>query len=117
LTQSKNPFKDTDSKEKNVRRTLVATPSKFAIIVKTPKAPNKRSSRNEKRTLPALSPQKSRHLSTIFKNEVQQESKTLANKTIKTATIATKLKKQVKKEPNNYKVDEKSKTIKKETAK
>jgi hypothetical protein len=57
-----------------VVKTLIATPSKFAIILKTPRAPNKkrntstvsRSKPYEKSAKPRLSPRKTRNLSKLF---------------------------------------------------
>jgi len=69
-----NPFGSISKEKVQAKKTLIATPSKFAIIMKTPKAPNKKNSRNDKaRAFPALSPRKTRHLSNIFKSEAAKD--------------------------------------------
>jgi hypothetical protein len=76
------------------KKTLVVTPSKFAIIVKTPKAPNKRrnassvsrSSGKPQLSRPQLSPRKTRNLSKLFKNN--QESVCLRTQKEKTPEVS-----------------------------
>jgi len=68
----KNPFRA--GSKGSARKTLIATPSKFAIIMKTPKAPNKKNALKG-RALPAISPRKTRNLSTILKSEVEKDKK------------------------------------------